>query len=141
MASLQIPSEGRIHLLEYIKDGLDAEDIRLGLYIEDHPFDPSDDIATMHGIEADFDGYVAASLATWSAVSSPDPDGRAFITHVQIDFIVTGATNLPQTVFGYFVYLSDSDLLWVQAADTPVELVAPGQSYSVIPKFTLTSEF
>lgn len=144
MANLQVPDEGERALLERLRDNFNAavDNCNIHLYQSDLAFDADNVLSDYSAIESDFDGYASKQLTAWGVPSVPDGSGRAYVIETLRTWIVTGLTNLPQTVYGYYVSNDNTgELLWVQRAAVPVALSLVGDFYAVIPKFTFRSEF
>src|SRR5215211_6676745 len=103
--TLKIPDEGEVKILDDIRQlwngGSGLCDLRL--YKSAHTFSPGDVLADLESIEADFDGYALIHLQSWGAAVGPDVNDRAVTVETLRNFIVTGLTNLPQTIHGYFL--------------------------------------
>lgn len=142
--SLVVPEEGEKILLETLMSywNGDVNHARIGLFISNHAPDAADVFADYDAIKATFDGYDSIGLNSWGTVNVPDGSGRSYVSETLRTWIASGLTNLPQTVYGYYVFDNyQSKLLWAELAAVPVVFTLVGAFYAVIPKFTLLSEF
>jgi hypothetical protein len=89
--------------------------------------------------EASFPGYLAQNIMDWG-VSVTTPEGRAQI-EAGVKTFTRGVGGSPQTVYGYYVTGVGGSLLFAEKVDPPVTLSTSGQQYTVLPRFTVRSEF
>jgi hypothetical protein len=86
---------------------------------------------------ATFDGYATLNAASGSQQSFTDPvSGNQIVQLIEPlggwHWLTTGGTNLPQTIYGYFVTdLADAVTLGCGILDTPVILTATGQAIDI----------
>ena len=98
------------------------------------PFTPSPDLLLTAVVEADFDGYLQTKATNGDKLVSADPengDARIDLQPAAADrfWVVTGNTNLPQTIYGYAViHTATASLLGSELFPSPVTLTASGQS-------------
>lgn len=83
---------------------------------------------------ADFDGSGPLAAETWAIEGSHDPIVRGQMT-TDLIWTVTGGTNLPQTIYGYFVTSATFGNLWCERAGTPIVLTTVGQQVALRPSF------
>jgi len=82
---------------------------------------------------ADFDGYAPLAKAASGPVVTTDPDTGDKLIRIPDpaggwNWVTSGVTNLPQTIYGYA--LTDNtgaDLYGIHVFDTPITLTAAGQ--------------
>jgi hypothetical protein len=134
--SLVVADTGKLDLLGQLQAWMLAN-TTLRLFTNNHTPFHSDIYSTY--TEATFAGYSAITLGSWGAAYLT-ADFHAFIDETIRTFTTSGA-GLPQTIYGYYVTKGTTDLLWAELAATPVTLTAGGQTYTVLPRFSLTSEF
>jgi len=109
----------------------------LRLFQNNHTPAHGDVLATY--TEATFSGYAAIQLVSWGAPYL-SADFHAWIDEIVRTFTAS-ASSPANTIYGYYVTKGSTDLLWAELALTPVTINASGQQYSVLPRFSLTSEF
>jgi hypothetical protein len=89
--------------------------------------------------EATFDGYNSQGISGWSdalAVLPRAMTGANALTWAKI----IGAN--PNSIYGYYVTDLDGNLLWCENdPSAPVAMTTPGNTYTVVPRFTIRSEF
>lgn len=87
--------------------------------------------------EADFTGYAAVPVAAGAWNVFRDPNSGLIWVEAPIPaggwhFDVTGTTNLPQTIFGWYVTDDgDTDLYGSELFDDPILLVTSGVGFDV----------
>jgi hypothetical protein len=111
------------------------EGLTLKLYQNNYNPTPTDTAARY--TEATFGGYSAATLtrANWSAPTT-NSNGQAETDQPTTTWTATSA----QMIYGYYVVGATSGtLLWAQAFDVPRNLKV-GDTLSLTPSFTLTSQ-
>jgi hypothetical protein len=89
--------------------------------------------------EASFPGYAFTALTSWGAVYLT-ADFHAFTDEVLRTFTATGSSPA-NTIYGYYITDLTGALLWAELAPAAVTINASGQTYSVLPRFSDTSEF
>lgn len=110
----------------------------LYLYVNDHvpaETDTIDDYSI-----ATFPGFAAQALDRWTI-----PFQVANATYSESDeqphtFTQSYPPETIQTVYGYLVATSFPHLLWAEAIDVPVPMLASGQQLTVRPSLTLTNQ-
>jgi len=124
----------------------------VSVHLTKAPFTPSasTDLAALIAAEADFGGYAVQSAAAGGQLIYQDPVSGLWVVELipaagTFRFDTVGTTNLPQTVYGYFVTDStNATLMGCGLLDTPVPLTAAGQGQDLPPqlfRFALNSPF
>jgi hypothetical protein len=109
----------------------------LHLHLAKSPFTPNPglDIGTL--TEADFDGYGPIDVVAGSQLFFTDPATGLVTVELKSPaggwhFACTGVTNLPQTIYGFYVTdNADAVLYGAQLLDTPITISASGQAFDV----------
>ena len=78
---------------------------------------------------ASFDGGSSIPLDSWSNIS--DNSNRGQMSHPAINWTASDNTGLPQTCYGYLVYDSSGNLIWVSPFDQPQTFTNTGDSVTV----------
>jgi len=77
--------------------------------------------------EADFDGYGAAGpIDNWLTGLDPEGDGKLIYVDSAVSYITTGETNLPQTIYGFYITADDDSLVYARKWTTPITLDEEG---------------
>jgi hypothetical protein len=134
--SLVVSDVGKQDLIAPLSTYLAANAV-LRLFQNNHVPNHADTAASY--TEATFAGYAAINLTTWGTPYL-SADFHAWIDETLRTFTSTGSSPA-NTIYGYFVTKGSGDLLFAEAAAVAVTINASGQAYSVLPRFSLTSEF
>ena len=78
---------------------------------------------------ATFNGSAAVTLNSWGLIS--DNSDRGQMSHAAITWTAADTTALPQTVLGYVVFDSSSNLIWATKFDTPQTINTTGDFVTV----------
>lgn len=133
--ALKVPNVGELELLDEI---LREDDFELHLYKNDYT--PVDDSELADFTEADFEGYASEALTNWVAAVT-DANGRAF-THADSLTFTKGTGGVSNTVYGYYVVnASNSELVWAERFLAGIVMDTDGKTFTILPIFTLRSEF
>lgn len=133
--ALKVTDDGELRLLTMIQQTLGSSGSTLHLFVNDHV--PADADLNAAYTEASFPGYASQALA-WAAPTNPA--GVAQMTAPAKTWTATGAS--PQQVYGYMVRTQTGFLLWAERdPNAPINMTVAGNSYTVVPVFTLHSEF
>jgi hypothetical protein len=134
--SLVVVDGGKADLLANLRTYLIANSY-LHLFTNNHTPSHYDVVGTY--TEANFSGYSSIALNSWGAPYLTS-DFHEYVDEVLRTFTNSGITA--QTVYGYYVTNgSIGALWWAELAPAPVVVSALGGSFSVQPRFSLTSEF
>jgi hypothetical protein len=131
--SLYVPEVAEAHMLQKILN----QTLKLKLFSNNHTPAAGDTVSSL--TEVTGGGYAAISLtyAEWT-IGGGDP-AVALYSDFQ-EFLFTGATSGPGTIYGYYVTTSDDlTLLWEErfaAEDVPFSPIADSL-IRVKPRFTL----
>lgn len=101
------------------------------------PFTEGPDLVIGDLTPADFDGYAPLAKDAAAPTVTTDPATGAKIIRIPDpaggwNWVTTGTTNLPQTIYGFA--LTDStgaDLYGAEQLDEPIELTAAGQGVPI----------
>jgi len=108
-----------------------ATDVEVILIKE--PFTAGPDLVIGDLTEADFDGYAPLAKAAASPSVTTDPATGDKLIRIPDpaggwNWVTSGVTNLPQTIYGFGLTDGAGTTLYgVQSLDEPVELTASGQ--------------
>ena len=119
-----------------------TEEYEIGLFKNDWTPVVGDTISAV--TPCDFGGYTGTIvLDSWDTGGLSFVDPRAVVLHPFVTWTADGTTT--NNVYGYYVQTTGGVLLWAERrVDSPVPAVVgvvAGQTYSVIPKMTMRSEF
>jgi hypothetical protein len=134
--SLVVADQGKLDMLAPVATFLGAN-ATLHLYQNNHTPLHGDTAAAY--TEATFSGYAGIPLTSWGTPYL-SADFHAWIDEVLRTWTCT-ASSPANTIYGYYVLGAGGRLLWAELAATSVAINAAGQTYSVLPRFSLTSEF
>lgn len=120
------------------------------LRLAKNPFTPSPQLVIGDLTEADFGGYASKLGTAGGAFATIDPKTglpqifwRGPSVTSDLRFSTTSTTNLPQTIFGWYLQRTDGGLILL-AADVfpvPIELTLSGQTVVVPwPSFLVSSK-
>lgn len=107
--------------------------LALKVHLSKANFTPSASLTVTSFTEADFDGYAAKTPTAGTQLFYVDPVSGLRIVELvspagNYHFETTGVTNLPQTIFGYYVTDNASAILYgCGLLATPVPLTAINQ--------------
>lgn len=116
-----------------------TEEYEVGLYQNDWTPTVGDDISAVS--PATFGGYSGLiALDSWDTGGITFVTPRAVIEHPYKTWTADGTST--NTIYGYYVVNSGGTLLWAERRTTGGILigVVVGQTYSVIPRFTMRTE-
>jgi hypothetical protein len=137
--ALKVPSLGELELLDkLLKDALSTnEDYILALYKDDKT--PGDNDAVPASFtQCDFTNYVVKTLTRAGWTSAVLTNTYAESSYGTVQAWTCGTVG--NTVYGYFVYGSNSNqVLWAERFAT-ARIVAQDDILNITPKFTLMSE-
>lgn len=93
---------------------------------------PTSTKADFIAAEADYDGYAAVTVAAWGA---PILYGQGWATFAptQTFRYTAGASNIGNTIGGYFLVTSAGDLMIYEVFANPAPVQGPGQAVVVTP--------
>lgn len=136
--SLVVPSVGAIELLEELVLGADWQPY-YRLYT--NPGAPNPNTILEDFTEATFAGYTPLLATGWIAADIDD-SGRAFSLGNLLTW-TRGVGGAGQNVYGYFVTQGNpGPLIFAQRfVGAPYVMTTPGQVITVLPTFTLKTEF
>lgn len=134
--SLVLVNNGRTTLANQLRTYFNANTY-LKLFQNNHTPVRGDTAASY--TEATFGGYAQITLNSWGAASLT-ADFHALLTEIVRTFVCTGAP-FTNTIYGYYIVDGGGNLLWAELAPASFNVDAINKAYSVIPQFTLTSEF
>lgn len=136
--SLVVPQVGAIVLAEQQRSRWNASPTRLSLHLYINDITPNAGSTLGDFVEASFIGYLPGQINPWGLPVTVD--GRARSAASAVTFTKTAGS--PASVYGYFVTDENGALLWAERDPAaPVPMMADGQTYTVVPRFTWVSEF
>lgn len=138
--SLKVVENGLLYFLLNWATKANTDSYQIGLYQNDWTPAVGDTISAVTA--ADFGGYSGVqSLASWDTGGIVFTTPRAVVLHPYKTWTADGSTT--NTIYGYYVQTVGGVLMWAERRDLGGILigVVNGQTYSVVPKFTMRSEF
>lgn len=133
---LLVPNDSEIRLLDYLGTVFNADPTQIHLFQNNHT--PADGDTVADYTECTFSGYLVKTLLAWSAAATVS--GRAEITEALQTWGHTGGAT-GNNVYGYYITDFAGNLLWAELDPAgPVLMDSSGQTYSVLPRFTLRSQ-
>lgn len=89
--------------------------------------------------EATFTGYSSVALTSWSLPVLTSPYQQ--ITSAAVPFTV-GTVGTGNNIYGYYVTDGSGNVLWAERdGNAPIAMSTTGAQYTVIPRFSLQSEY
>jgi len=137
--ALMTVEDGLLEFLLQWATKANVEEYEIGLYKNDWTPIVGNTISDV--LPADFGGYSGLqSLDSWDTGGITFSSPRAIVTHPYKTWTADGSTT--NTIYGYYVVTSGGVLLWAQRRSTGgISIgVVPGQTYSVIPRYTFRPE-
>jgi hypothetical protein len=106
------------------------------LHLAKAAFTPSQDLTLADFVEADFDGYAEKSAVAGPMPQSADPTNADSLVDIPPGaagylWETSGVTNLPQTIFGYYLEGHGPLLMGCQLLPEPITLTGINQSIFV----------
>lgn len=142
--SIVVPQQGLNALLGYSRTALAAliTATKLKVRLFTNNYSPINTTKVSDFTEATFTGYAAQNVPTLSA-DFINSDGNAeFAATAQNIWTASDAVS-PNTVYGYWVADETSTpiLLWCEKFDTPVDMLAGGNTLMLLLRFIQASQF
>lgn len=134
--TLYVPEVGEQHMLEKILN----QNLHLHLFSNNHTPAAGDTVSSLTEVAGGGYAVVTLTYANWT-IAGGDP-GVALYNSFQ-DFLFTGATSGPGTVYGYYVTTSDDLTLLYEERFPPGDVPFSPILDSLIrvkPRFTLNDE-
>jgi len=132
--ALVVPNEGERRLLEYIVNKTPTTDLVLHLYVNSVSLS-SESFTTSSFTEATASGYAAAPLTGSNWTVSTAPSG---VTTAIYNTSITFTFSTGQSVYGYYVTNTASQILWAEEfSGAPFNLPVGGGEISVRPQVQL----
>jgi len=130
-----ISNEGEINVLKRLVN----QTLKVRLFKND--IIPSDGTVLGSFNQATFPGYAEKTINGGMSPPATDLDGKGSTTSGNCIW-TRGVGAGSETIYGYYVVTSGGVLLWAQRRSTGgISIgVVPGQTYSVIPKYTMKPE-
>ena len=131
--ALVVPNCGEIKIAAW---ALDSQDLTLKLYTND--YSPVATTTTANFTEATFTGYSAKTLSktSWNTPTT-DANGKALIVYSDAQSWTAGST---QTIYGYYVVsANDNTLIWAEKFGV-ARSIASGDTLTITPQITCSSE-
>lgn len=132
-----VPSVGEVVLLELIRGNM--LNLGGGIFLFKNDYTPDNDTILTDFTEADFTGYASQAIpATWALTTVIA--GRAFTSNAPMVFLCTGGAT-PNNIYGYWITDGSGNLIFAERfASAPLVMDTAGQTISVTPSVTLSSE-
>lgn len=134
---LLVCNGGKVHLLTELLPLLGT--LMLRLYVNDKV--PADGDVLTDYVEASFPGYVPIPVSSWgAAILNADIPPKAQTDEVVRTFTRNSSSGGIQTVYGYMMTHSTYGLIYAERAPLGGTVISgAGQTYSVLPRMTLTN--
>lgn len=141
--NMVMPIEGSVNVIRYIGYIWSQVGAKVTYHLYKNDVTPDADTVIGDLTEANFSGYASHTVTGWGYTSPGiDVDSRAVVLGDE-NFTAThngGGTN--NDIYGYYVTDNSGGLLWAQRLDSPpIPVDANGKFVTVVPKFTLRSQF
>ena len=132
--AIKVPNTGEVLILQELIAYLNS--LVIDLY--QNNYTPVDTSLAADFTVATFDGYAQKTLDTFAAAFLNGND-KAETDHLLLTWVSTGVTA--NTIYGYYVRTSGGLLVYAERNPTGGTLIdAIGESYSILPRFTLATE-
>jgi len=120
------PNSASLVLAGYIRTALAASKLRLFKGIS-QPLSVSTILANF--VEADYDGYVEKTIATWLPPYLDPVGGASFQSGTQqFDYIPGVGPEVPNTILGFYIINATGALIAAGTFTAPVAMAATGDS-------------
>lgn len=105
----------------------------LTLHLFSNAHEPAEDDDDSDYVEVDGGGYAAIALpfVGWTIT----PGSPSVMEFSRCDFVFSGVPSVP-TVYGYYVKMNGTTILWAERAPTLFTVAQAGDEYRVTPRFT-----
>lgn len=105
----------------------------LEIHLAQNLFAPGPGLVIGDLVQADFDGYNPAVRASAALPESLDPINGDIVLSINsltgLPYETTGTTNLPQTIYGFYLTDQDETVVWAaELFDAPITLTGINQS-------------
>jgi hypothetical protein len=114
----------------------EMEEVTVRLFKNNVTVDGDTEIADL--TVADFTGYAESTVVVWGGAFT-NTNGKAEVIGGSKQFTATGSAT-PNTVYGYYVVDGDSELVYAENFNEPIEVTGVGDAIVVVPRFTLGSQ-
>lgn len=136
--ALVVLRQGQLYFLEYLRTNLfNGGNVNLRLFKNNHTPSETDDDSDY--TEADFDGYSAMSLTSWTPAYL-NGSNEAEIDEINRTFTQTG-TGTTNDIYGYYVTNTSGDVVYAERDPAgPVAMNATGKTLTIYSRFTLREQ-
>jgi len=141
--NLVVPQSGSLSVCQYLAYIWSQTGAYLTIKLYKSDTTPDWDTVLADLTECDFSGYASMQLTAWDyAGVFLDGDGRAKVNHTTNYTAMHNGGGVSNNVYGFFVVDNTGDLCWLQRFDSPpIAIDSNGKFITVVPSFTLMSEF
>ena len=136
--ALKVPNASELFILDLLVVELFDNAV---LHLYQNNITPADGDTLATYTEATFSGYAEITLDAWSAAFT-DAGNKARVEEEAREFLHNGGA-VNNSIYGYYITnVGSTQLLWAERNPAaPVVINAGNPSYTVLPRFTLNSEF